>query len=413
MPQIKINNTNIKDIKLPAGGQNFYWDTELKGFGVKATPEFLVYVAQRRIGGRGGKTIRHILGRHGEITPTQARTKAASALSDLRVGVDLNVEKKQKKKEHVLGGITLASAYADFKASRTLRPRTIQTYDENIERTLPDWLPLPLTAITAEMVQKRHKDLSTAGKNGRGLASANQTMRLLRVIFNYAIIAYDNGKGQPLLTENPTKRLSLLGAWNKVEPRDTIVQPQSLKAWFKAVMLLENATLRDYFLFLIFSGLRRTETMCLQWSYVDKKARILTVPAEIAKTGKTRQIPITAELGSILNSRWNDRVEDNPFIFARKNSLEHIIEPKRAVNFVREKSSVRWSPHDLRRTYGTIASRLDVSHYKLKQLLGHSVTGDVTGNHYIQVDVETLREPANRIAKYLKEKMGIKTLRGL
>lgn len=338
MPQIKINNTNVKSIPLPASGQVFYWDTELKGFGVKATPEFLAYVTQRRIGGRSGKTIRHILGRHGEITPTQARTKAAAALSNLRVGVDLNVEKKQRKKDRTVRGITLAKAFADFKASRTLRPRTIQTYDENINRTLQDWLQLPLTSITPDMVQKRHKALSTAGRNGRGRGSANQAMRLLRVIFNYAMITYDDGKGQPLLTENPTKRLSQLAAWNKLEPRDTIIQPHNLKPWYKAVMSLENETLRDYFLFLIFSGLRRTETMLLQWTFLDKKGKILTVPAEISKTGKKRQVPITEELEAILTSRWDNMVDGNPFIFAQKDGLKHIVEPKRAVHFVREKA---------------------------------------------------------------------------
>jgi hypothetical protein len=54
-----------------------YWDDKLRGFGIRATPGALRYVVQRRI---NGKTVRHIVGRHGEITPTEAKTKAAAAL---------------------------------------------------------------------------------------------------------------------------------------------------------------------------------------------------------------------------------------------------------------------------------------------------------------------------------------------
>jgi integrase len=48
----------------------------------------------------------------------------------------------------------------------------------------------------------------------------------------------------------------------------------------------------------------------------------------------------------------------------------------------KDDSTINWSSHDLRRTYDTIASRLDVSYYKVKYLLGHSVSSDVTGKHY-------------------------------
>ena len=96
----------------------------------------------------------------------------------------------------------------------------------------------------------------------------------------------------------------------------------------------------------------------------------------------------------------------------------HLTEPKRGVSLVKEAvtesrkeenpkddSTINWSSHDLRRTYATIASKLDVSYYKLKYLLGHSVGGDVTGKHYAQVTVDDVRDSAQEIANYLKEKM--------
>ncbi len=92
MPVIKINNTNLSKIELPTSGERvFYWDGELKGFGVKALTTGLFYVVQRRIAGRESKLIKHVIGKHGEIGAPEARNIAAQALADLRKGTDLNV----------------------------------------------------------------------------------------------------------------------------------------------------------------------------------------------------------------------------------------------------------------------------------------------------------------------------------
>ena len=63
--------------------------------------------------------------------------------------------------------------------------------------------------------------------------------------------------------------------------------------------------------------------------------------------------------------------------------------------------------HTLRRTFGTVAGRLDIAHYKHKMLLNHSLKTDVTGAHYVKLTVEDLREPMQKISDYLKERVGI------
>jgi hypothetical protein len=50
----------------------------------------------------------------------------------------------------------------------------------------------------------------------------------------------------------------------------------------------------------------------------------------------------------------------------------------------------------LQRTFITIATNLDVPAYTLKRLLGHGTGDDTAG--YIVGDVETLRDPVQRIA---------------
>jgi hypothetical protein len=40
-------------------------------------------------------------------------------------------------------------------------------------------------------------------------------------------------------------------------------------------------------------------------------------------------------------------------------------------------------------------------------LLGHAVSNDITSQHYVQTTVADLKEPAQKIADFLKAKMGM------
>jgi len=364
---IKISGTTVSKIPLPDKGKiTFHWDSELKGFCVKATSTCRYYMVQKRTGGRGSRNVKYVIATDKEIAADEARRRAARLLADIGDGVDVYNKQKQEEKQSQVKGLTLAQAYNEFKASRELRPRTIQTYDENINRCLKDWLDLPLGAITPELVLKRHKQISTAGRNGRGVGSANQAMRFVRVIFNYVIATKNNGNGVALIDKNPVGILNQLDSWNELEERDTTIHADDLADWYQAVMGLESDKLRDFFLFLIFSGLRRNEAMRLKWEHFDTKTKTLTIPKELSKTKKTRKIPLTDVLLSIYRSRKAKIIVGNPYVFQGMHSRGHLTEPKRGVNLVRDKSGINWSSHDLRRSYVTLANRLDVSAYKVK-----------------------------------------------
>jgi hypothetical protein len=76
------------DALKPGSTDRFLWDTELKGFGLKVTPAgSKIYILQYRKGGRvrvegaaptnrWHPTKRVTIGRHGALTPEQAREKA-------------------------------------------------------------------------------------------------------------------------------------------------------------------------------------------------------------------------------------------------------------------------------------------------------------------------------------------------
>lgn len=409
MPEIKISNTSVSKIKLPSLGQReFYWDEELKGFGIKALSSGLTYIVQKRvIGGREARLVRYVIGKANELPATQARTLAAEALSNLRKGADLNINKRQAAKQQALDTLTLKQAFDDFLASRTLKPRAFDTYTEVMNRTLSDWFDLSLVSITPEMVQKKHKQISTSGKNKRGKGSANQAMRVLRATINYIIATKRDAAGKAIVAENPVKILSTLGTWNKLQPRENYIKDNDLQSWYEGINAHTTDKLKDFFLFLLFSGCRRGEAACLQWTDIDFKNETFTIRAENNKTSRTRELPCSDVLLAVLKRRKQKRVVGNPFVFVGNHNKEHLIEPKMAVAFHIEKTGIKWCAHDLRRTFCTVASRLDTNYLKLKALVGHSVTGDITSKHYIQTTVDDLRQPMQQIANHLKEKMGM------
>lgn len=67
----------------------YIWDFELPGFGVKVTPAgSRVYLVQYRMGGRRGRTRRITIGRHGSISAEAAREAAKRIKQTINSGTD-------------------------------------------------------------------------------------------------------------------------------------------------------------------------------------------------------------------------------------------------------------------------------------------------------------------------------------
>ncbi|HBG95416.1 MAG TPA: hypothetical protein DDY14_08865, partial [Chromatiaceae bacterium] len=64
---------------------------------------------------------------------------------------------------------------------------------------------------------------------------------------------------------------------------------------------------------------------------------------------------------------------------------------QRQLDAIEADTGLKISPHDLRRTWASMAERAGVGAYGIKAALNHKTTGDVTGLHYAQVSVEDLR----------------------
>jgi integrase len=394
----KLTKTFVESIHYPDSGQIFYRDSDVKGFGLRVGTSSKVYIAEGKV---DGKTVRISIGHHGIFTAEQARSEAKNLLGMIARGINPNDVSKAKKAKSV----TLAEVYqAYLKARNSLKPRTIYDYDRFMKTYFEEWNNKPLAEISKDLIEKKHREIGE-----RSEAQANLAMRFMRAIFNFALGQYEASSGNPIIADNPTKRLSQTRAWYRVERRQTVIKAHDLPAWFKAVNELPSLSsginreaVKDYLLLLIFTGLRREEGLGLQWKDVDFKAKTLTIPDP--KNRQSHTLPLSTFLFDLLKNRSDNNLEKSTFVFPGRGVKGYMDDPNKLMKLVVEKSGVTFTPHDLRRTFITIAESLDISAYALKRLANHKMTNDVTAG-YIIGDAERLREPMQRITNYLLKAM--------
>jgi integrase len=275
-----------------------------------------------------------------------------------------------------------------------------------------DWLEKPLVDISKDMVAKRH---TKAGE--RSKVQSNFALRILRAVFNFAMVRYEDTQGCPIISENPVKRLSQTRAWYRVKRRTSLIKEHELPAFFEGLnKIVETAmtskadVMRDYLLLLLFTGLRKQEAAKLHWDQVDFKAKTLTITD--TKNDEPLTLPLSDYLHDLLQARCETKV--NEYVFPGKGVGGYLTVPHRYVGKVikylqeaTDNPNFTFMLHDLRRTFITIAESLDISSYAVKRLVNHKMSGDVTAG-YIIPDVERLRKPMQKITDYILSKAVVK-----
>lgn len=390
---VKLTKTFIDRLPIPpkkpsgAADQTIYRDASLVGFGLLVgsggTKSFFI---ERRVNGR---VKRISIGRYGHLTPTQAKLKAQEMLGAIAMGQNPAAERKSIEAK----AVTLLAAFEDYLNTRKdLKEGTVKNYRKCVNGCLSDWLNRRLLDIDKDMVQERHH------KIGKGApARANNTMRVLRAVFNHAIAKYEDAAGKAVLSMNPVDRLSRNRAWYKVERRRTIIKPTELSVFYQATEALSNEVSRDYLRFLLFTGLRKMEAASMMWSQVDFKQKTFIIAD--TKNRDPHSLPLTDYLYDLLQFRKKHGTSQWVFPSPQDND-EHLKEPRGSVAMVAKAIGSPFTLHDLRRTFITIAESIDIPAYALKQLLNHKNPNDVTAG-YIISDVERIREPMEKISKFI------------
>lgn len=378
------------------------WEPDLKVSGLykRIGSSKTVWAVKARI--KGGNPITVTLGRTDVLSVTMARKEALNKLAQLAAGVNPNEEARELREQKKLieeadaaRGLTLRQALQQYLSLKELKPATVKSYTTTVERNFGDWLNKPLRKITRDEVLERYQTIkkrvtgkkrleTTAFANPAGEGEAQRAFRYLGAIINS--FASDVVGGKPLLDSNPVDVLKhkkvrkLLRArkryltTNQLQDLRYIAEHCSHPEW-NGTTKEEDA---DFVMLLLMTGLRVDELRTLAWTNVDFDEG--TLRAVDTKNRNEHILPLTGSIGTVLKRRKNGN--ESEYVFPSPRMPNQPASMSRALDRVCTDLGFVFTPHDLRRTFATVASEMGVDVSKIGDALNHAKSGITS--RYIQ-----------------------------
>lgn len=408
MPKISLTAEKVNSIKPVTAGQVLYRDIKLEGFGLRVGKARKAYFVEKRVDGR---TVRHTLGTHGQITADQARKLAGARLGEMTVGVDLNAQKRARSAERV-------GAKAAIKDAANYTLDALCNWYVTHQKVLGKQSAGDAAGIFAKHV----RTTSFAGLPAREL-SPKQATSMIRLVIEqghkrtaaklraYLRAAYALAQGADTNPQAPAELIlfgveinpiaSTAAIKNASGARDVTLTEQELGEVLRLLRssrrVRHDDALAAIELSLILGGQRLAQVLRLTTLDVDMTAKTITLldPKGRREVPRKHVLPLTQpailllqEIEKVRRAPWlfgNQIAQTTPDTVARKGvellALAQANIAKKAGNSttVRPKIEAR----DLRRTAETMLAGMGVSKDVRAQLLSHGL-GGVQGRHYDQ-----------------------------
>jgi integrase len=289
--------------------------------------------------------------------------------------------------------VTLQEVLDRYLASKLLSPNSRRAYRNVLNQRLPDWLDMPVTSLTPEMIERRHHEISYGNATWKASkVQANQAMATLKALLNWAADNYEI-EGKPLIAANPVRILRQRKRWHFIPARQSVVPDEKLPDWYQAVMSLTARTPRDLLLVAMFTGLCHADIVNMVWSDVDLKTKVLSIRS---KRKRLHLVPLSDFLLDLCTRRYSE--SNSVYVFPGRAGL-HIKQFHQVMEQVWEKCGFKFTVQDLRRTFLYVAERLELPLYAIRALSNQSERQSALSQHR-EFDVEQLRGPMQQITDH-------------
>lgn len=400
-----ITKTEVDNAKVHER-DHFLWDDKVPGFGLKVTPAGgRIYVFQYRMANPGNAkampTRRITLGKHGVLTPDQARKEAKRLAALVTSGTD--------PRQAELDAIA-----ADKKAKRQAEEQARRESDLAFEKVAGTWLAeyelshRPRSYGQAKLVIHKHLMTKLRGKPLPAITRADLQAILdgiparqpatRRTVFAYASIFFAWAVGRGDIPESPTANIPKPKA---AKARERVLTDDELAVVWQATDAIRSP-LGAFYRVLILTGQRREEVAGMNWSELDRASATWIIPAERAKNDNASIVhlaPAVIEELDRLALAHQTKADDDapdatrwpksgPVMTIRGGvSLSCFSQAKRLLDAEVDKLRgmegplPAWRVHDLRRTLATGFQRLGVRFEVTEAVLNHvsGAKGGVAG----------------------------------
>lgn len=415
---VKIGKATVTAAKAESAAYRL-WDSELKGFGLKVSPQGVkTYFVWYRAGeGRAAQRREFTIGRHGALTPDEARDEAINALAAVRKGDDPQAARERER------GELNVEALCDRYLKEGLGTKKATTIRADIARINAHVRPLlgkrPVSSVTTSDVAKfmrevaagktaaqikptlaalrargvKGKALAAAEKRGRadpvargGKGTATRTVGLLGAIFAFAV-------REKMRADNPVRGVKRY----RDKQSQRFLSSAELARLTVAIQEADAAGVNKNGLSVIrlltLTGARKSEIEGLTWAEVDIERSCLRL--KDSKTG-ARVVPLGAAAVMALNDL--PRVKGTAFVFpAEGDAKKHYVGTPKVwarLKTTAELPGVRI--HDLRHTFASFGAAGGLSLPLIAAILGHR---DVkTTQQYAHLADSPVKAAADRTA---------------
>lgn len=257
------------------------------------------------------------------------------------------------------------------KGGAPVRERTINVLVENFNLDIRDRIGDGKVAkLTREGVQAC---IDAPRKRGAPGAAAH-VFRTLRGLTAFAIRrGYIEGADPMRGIDNPRPyRPAPVNAASDAELLALLRSVDDSKLWEATKLAIE---------FQLLTGARPSEVRLLTWGELNLARALWTIPAERFKSGREHRVHLSKQAVSILGRAKVIRA-DSPYVFPGANAdgkkpggaMEKMAVARalsRIAERTRDAGSRKLRPHDLRRTFRTMLSRIGVAPHVAELCLGH------------------------------------------
>ncbi|MFN3076365.1 MAG: tyrosine-type recombinase/integrase [Alphaproteobacteria bacterium] len=392
----------------PDGGNRIYWDSDVKGFGLRVTAAGVkAYVLSYRFDGR--KRLLTI-GKHGSPWACEeARIKATSLLRDITQGIDPLEAKAEVKTALTVAALATLYLTEGPVDSPNKKPRTWEAYASSLNRHILPMIGRKLVkSVTQTDIAKLQADISTGktavdvktGKYGRaivtgGKVAAARSIAALSTMFEFAV-------NRKLVPSNPARGVKLL----KSEHRERFLSEHEVAALADTLVVMEeecaiNPAMASAIRLLLLTGCRKGEVLTLKWAYIDFDRGCLRLPE--SKTG-AKVVPLAAAALEILAGL----PRDSEWVFPAAKGDGHVVGLQKAWEKLRDRAGLPGLRlHDLRHSFASFAVADGATLFMVGKVLGHKQTS--TTEIYAHLRDDPLKAVADRTGARIANAMKVGT----
>ncbi|MGF7163476.1 integrase [Rhodoligotrophos appendicifer] len=399
----KITKRTV-DAAKPQAARYTLWDTELKGFGLRVEPSgSKSYVLRYRT---AASTLRQLhIGKHGAMTPEQARKQASIQHGKTREGRDPVADKRSAREGLSFG--ELADTFLKEHVAPKRKASTKDWYQWLVEKHVrPQFGSKRADSIIRADIARLHLKM--------GGAQANRMVAVVSSMYSWASKnglvpeGYNPARGVEKFKESRRERFLTIDEMERlgaaIREGETDGVPWDLdetKAASKHMAKEENrrtklsleaaAAIR----LLIFTGARLREILHLEWSHVDFERGLLLLPD--SKTGAKAIVlnaPAVAVLASLPHEGRFVIKGERPAGGVAERARSDLKRPWALVSRRAGLDQVR--VHDLRHTFASYGAGANLGLPVIGKLLGHAQAA--TTQRYAHLESDPLRRASETIA---------------